>query len=110
MVAVSKERAFHPSHGEKAFLYQQAAELNAPVVVLTGTSSREGKRTYSVTFVVDPARINMKIKERGDTLFEACMKTKITAKKRLFQLVNKNARDNEREALLELIKHSALIQ
>ena len=106
MLTVSKEKSFRPSHGEKAFLYQQAAELNAPVVILTGKTALNEKGTYSVTFVVDPDHINIKIKEKGATLFDACMKAKASAKRQLSQLANRSAPDKEREILLELIKHT----
>lgn len=106
MLTVSKEKSFRPSHEEKAFLYQQASELNAPVVILTGKTSLDEQGTYSVTFVVDPDHMNMKIKEKGATLFDACMKAKASAKKQLSQLVNRSAPDREREILVELIKHT----
>ncbi|MCY4512637.1 MAG: hypothetical protein OXB86_02995 [Bdellovibrionales bacterium] len=110
MLATVKEKVFKPSHGDKAFLYQQAAELNTPVVILTGKSILEGEKTYSVTFVVDPDHINMKVKEQGATLFDACRKAKDSAKKQLFQLASRSATDKERELLLALVKYSIHIQ
>ena len=104
MSIAGKEKTFRPSHGEKAFLYQQAAELNAPVVILTGKNLRDKNGAYSVTFVVDPVRINMKIKETGQTLFQACMKAKASAKKQLSQLAGLSAPDRERNLVVELIK------
>ena len=110
MLTTVKEKAFQPSHGDKAFLYQQAAELNAPVMILTGKSVLDGEKMYSVTFVVDPDHTNIKVKEEGATLFDACRKAKDAAKRQLFQLANRSAPDKEREVLLALVKHSTRIQ
>ena len=110
MLTTAKEKTFQPSHGDKAFLYQQAAELNAPVMILTGKSVSAGEKIYSVTFVVDPDHTNVKVKEEGATLFEACKKAKNSAKRQLFQLANRSTPDKEREVLLALVKHGTRIQ
>ena len=110
MLTTVKDKTFQPSHGDKAFLYQQAAELNTPVMILTRRSVAPGEKTYSVTFVVDPDHINMRVKEEGATLFEACKKAKASAKKQLFQLANRSTPDKEREVLLALVKHCTRIQ
>ena len=110
MLTTAKEKTFKPSHGDKAFLYQQAAELNAPVMILTEKSILAGEKTYSVTFVVDPDHMNVRVREEGATLFEACRKAKASAQRQLFQLANRSAPNQEREILLAFVKHSTRIQ
>jgi len=111
MLTVAKEKIFKPSHGDKAFLYQQAAELNTPVVILTEKSALAGEKTYSVTFLVDPDHTNIRVKEKGSTLFDACRKAKASAQRQLFQLANRSSTpDKEREVLLALVKHNTRIQ
>lgn len=101
-----KPLKFTPSGEEKAFIYQQAAELKVPVVVLiTGTSN-----SYTVTFVLDPANLNLKVKGEGRNVFEACIQAKETAKKRFSRALGFSiSSDDEREFLVELMKHKVTI-
>ena len=111
MLTTAKEKTFKPSHGDKAFLYQQAAELNTPVMILTEKNTSAEEKLYSVTFVVDPDHINIRVKEEGITLFDACRKAKASAQRQLFQLANRSsASDKEREILLALVKQNTHIQ
>ena len=85
--------------------------MNTPVVILTRKSALEGEKTYSVTFLVDPDHTNIKVKEEGATLFDACRKAKASAQRQLFQLANRSSDpDKEREILLALVKHNTRIQ
>ena len=97
---------FTPSGEEKAFIYQQAAELKIPVIVLiTGTPN-----FYTVTFVLDPANLNLKVKGKGSNVFEACIQAKEMAKKRFSRTLGFSvSSDDEREFLVELMKHKITI-
>ena len=92
------------TEGEKAFIYQQATELNAPVLVLMDRQ----KDTYSVTFVIDPVNSKFQTKGEGESAIEACMQAKEKAKKKLSQLVSLYQNDEERELIVDLIKNQSL--
>ena len=83
-----------PSGEEKAFIYQQAMELspllsqNNPITVILEKNENEQNITYSVTFILIPDTLNIKIQSKGDNLFEVCIKAKNKAKKTITQLMN----------------------
>ena len=99
-----KPSKFVPSGEEKAFIYQQAAELKMPVIVLMEKTAGQTD-CYTVTFVLDPKNLNLKVKGRGDNVFEACMQAKKTAKERFARTLGVSFSDAERDFLIELIKH-----
>ncbi len=83
-----------PSGEEKAFVYQQALELS-PLLVKTGpvavslTKNKNGKNAlYSLTFILAPAGLKIKIQSKGSDLFDVCIQAKNKAKKTISQLIN----------------------
>ena len=46
------------------------------------------KLKYTVTFVLIPQTLNLKIQSEGDNLFDVCMNAKNKAKKTITQLIN----------------------
>lgn len=72
-----------PTRGERAFIYQQAAELPSPVLALMEMGEGGERR---VTFVIDPLNAGLKITGKGPSIVEACMEAKKLAKKHLSQL------------------------
>lgn len=99
-----KTSNFVPSGEEKAFIYQQAAELKMPVIVLMEKITGQTDH-YTVTFVLDPDNLNLKVKGQGDNIFEACMRAKKTAKARFARTLDVSFADTERDFLIDLIKH-----
>ena len=81
-----------PSNEERAFVYQQALELspflteNKPIAVILKKNKKTAK--YSVTFILIPESLNIKIQSEGDNLFDVCMNAKNKAKKTISQLIN----------------------
>ena len=80
-----KDNLLTPSNEEKAFVYQQALELspllaeNKPITVILKKNRKPAK--YSVTFILIPETLNIKIQSEGDNLFEVCINVKNKAKK-----------------------------
>lgn len=104
---VSRAFKFNPSGDEKAFIYQQVSELKMPVIVsMEKIKGKEGH--YVATFVLDPKNLNLKVKGKGDTLFEACIQAKKRAKESFARMPGFSS-DNEREFLIELIKHKVSV-
>lgn len=94
---------FNPSGDEKAFIYQQVSELKMPVIV--SMEKIKGKEGYYIaTFILDPKNLNLKVKGKGDNLFEACIQAKERAKESFARMPGLSS-DNEREFLVELMKH-----
>ena len=90
-----KEHIFlKPSGEEKAFVYQQALELSpllaksGPVAVILEKNKTENHSKYSVTFILVPNKLNIKIKSEGDNLFDVCITAKNKAKKAISYLMN----------------------
>jgi len=75
---------------ERAFVYQQTMELSPllfqekPIAVVLEKHNKK----YSVTFILVPETLNIKIQATGDNLFDVCMSAKNKAKKTIFQLAN----------------------
>lgn len=87
-----KSNKLIPSNEEKAFVYQQALELsplldkNKPIAVILKKNKNPAK--YSVTFILIPETLNIKIQSEGDNLFDVCINVKNKAKKTISQLMN----------------------
>ena len=86
---------FEPSGEEKAFVYQQALELSpllkegGPIaVILEKTKAKTNLPKYSVTFILIPKKLNIKIQSEGDNLFDVCIQAKNKAKKTISHLMN----------------------
>lgn len=102
-----KALKFSPSGSEKAFIYQQVSELKMPVVV--SMEKIKGKEAhYIATFLLDPKNLNLKVKGKGDNLFEACIQAKERAKESFTRMPGFSS-DNEREFLIELMKHKVSV-
>ena len=88
--------ALEPSGEEKAFVCQQAMELRpflagsggGPVaVVLEKNKGKKGEH-FAVTFILIPDKFNIKIRAKGDNLFDVCKDAKDQAKKTLSLIMN----------------------
>lgn len=85
-----------PSEDEKAFVYQQTLELgpllrsNEPItVILQKNLNKKSKlEKYTVTFVLIPSTLNIKIQSRGSNLYDVCIDAKNKAKKTIAHLMN----------------------
>ena len=81
-----------PSGEEKAFVYQQALELSpllahsGPITVVLEKNKNHAK--YSVTFILIPDSLNIKIQSEGENLFDVCINAKNKAKRTISQLIN----------------------
>ncbi len=91
-----KNPSLEPSGEEKAFVCQQAMELGpflagsggGPVaVVLEKNKGKKGER-FAVTFILIPDKFNIKIRAKGDNLFDVCKDAKDQAKKTLSLIMN----------------------
>lgn len=88
---------FQPSAEERAFLYQQAQELESYVSSLgsmtllveeaTPVDEPENK-SYAVTFVVAPESMEFRIRVEGQNLFDACIEARRQTQFKLNALVN----------------------
>ena len=103
-----KALKFTPSGEEKAFIYQQAAELKLPVLILMEKITGDGS-SYTVTFILDPVNLNLKVTGEGSDVFEACIQAKEMAKERVARTLGFSPSDMEREFLIDLIKHKISI-
>ena len=89
-----KKMLLEPSGEEKAFVYQQALELspllnqNGPIAVILEKNNNKNNATYSVTFILIPETLNIKVQSEGDNLFDVCISAKNKAKKTIRLLTN----------------------
>ncbi len=89
-----KKVLLEPSGEEKAFVYQQALELspllnqNEPIAVILEKNNNKNSSTYSVTFILIPETLNIKVQSEGDNLFDVCISAKNKAKKTIQLLAN----------------------
>ena len=86
-----------PSEDEKAFVYQQTLELSPllrsdePITVILQKLSKKSKaEKYTVTFVLIPSTLNIKIQSQGSNLYDVCIDAKNKAKKAIAQLMNQS--------------------
>ena len=85
-----------PSEDEKAFVYQQTLELgpllrsNEPITVILQKKLIKKSKTekYTVTFILVPKTLNIKIESKGTNLYDVCIDAKNKAKKTIAHLVN----------------------
>ena len=90
----TNNKLIEPSGEEKAFVYQQALELSpllakGPIaVILEKNQKKETSLKYSVTFILAPEILNIKIQSEGDNLFDVCINAKNKAKHAIKQLIN----------------------
>ena len=85
-----------PSEDEKAFVYQQTLELgpllrsNEPITVILQKNLSKKSKTekYTITFVLVPKTLNIKIQSKGSNLYDVCIDAKNKAKKTIALLVN----------------------
>lgn len=89
---------YNPSREERAFLYQEAQDLE-PLMKDLGTltvmveevvpaDDAKKKSRYRVTFVVAPESVAMRVQATDNNLFEAAMAAKEEALRQLNAIVN----------------------
>ncbi len=101
----ASSQQLEPTKGERAFIYQQAAELPSPVLALM---ERGEGGECRVTFVIDPMSAGLKITGKGPSIVEACMEAKKLAKKQLSQLHGfSHDEEEEREFFLKGLSQGA---
>ena len=100
---------------ERAFVYQQTMELspllfqNNPIAVILEKNHNKEHLKYSVTFILVPETLNIKIQATGDNLFDVCISAKNKAKKTISQLANQ-ANTPMRNLQMEYFKKFPYIQ
>ena len=87
------DKAYEPTGEERAFVYQQALELRPllyhysdPITVIVGKNLKKDKNKYTVTFILVPSSLNIKIQSSGDDLFDVCMRVKNKSQKAIHAL------------------------
>ena len=99
-----KQKVFKLTLADKAFVYQQAYELDQPVMI----SINREKDIYNVIFVVNTSNEKLQIVGKGKNLIEACLKAKQKAQEKI-SIRPKNFNYEEREALVDILKHNIYI-
>ena len=96
MKKVRKIDPKEPSEDEKAFVYQQTLELgpllrsNEPITVILQKNLKSKVEKYTITFVLIPNTLNIKIQSKGSNLYDVCIDAKNKAKKTITHLVNQS--------------------
>lgn len=82
---------YNPSREERAFLYQEAQDLE-PLMKDLGSLSvmveETDKKRFRVTFVVAPESVGMRVQATDSNLFDAAMAAKEEAARQLNAIVN----------------------
>ena len=86
---------YNPSAEERAFLFQEAQELEPLMkdlgslsVMVEERTGRKNQSRFRVTFVVAPESVAMRVRAEDGNLFEATMAAKAEAKRQLNAIVN----------------------
>ena len=97
---------YNPSREERAFLYQEAQDLEllmkdlgSLTVMVEHTVEQEKKNRYRVTFVVAPESVAMRVQATDKNLFEAAMAAKEETARQLNAIVNSMPRQWTPDAL-----------
>ena len=95
-------KKFKPTLEDRAFAYQKASELQAPVLVIMN----QNKNMYSVTFIVYSNHAKLQVTAEGASVVDACMKATQAAQKKIsfasYNLHDEN--DTERDFLIKLMR------
>jgi hypothetical protein len=93
---------YNPSREERAFLYQEAQDLE-PLMKdlgsLTVMVEEVKKSRYRVTFVVAPESVAMRVQATDSNIFDAAMAAKEEAARQLNAIVNSMPRQWNLDAL-----------
>jgi hypothetical protein len=89
-------KVYNPNREERAFLYQEAQDLEAlmkdlgslSVMVEEGGAGKRPSPRYRVTFVVAPETVGMKVQATDSNLLDATIAAKTEAQKQLNAIVN----------------------
>ena len=98
-----KAKQFKPAPGDRAFVYQQACELDHSVEVFM---NRE-KDLCSVTFTLDILNRKLQIVGKGKSFISASLKAKQEALQKIALVPNYNY--EEKEDLVNFLKHNTFI-
>ena len=86
---------YNPNREERAFLYQEAQDLEALMkdlgsltVMVEEVAPSSAKNRFRVTFVVAPESVAMRVQATDKNLFEAAMAAKEEAARQLNAIVN----------------------
>lgn len=97
-------KIYTPNIEERAFLYQEAHDLE-PLVRNLGTLSvmvEKQKRDYRVTFMVAPESMGMRVEAMAADLYSATIAAKDVAIRQLNSLVNSMPRQHENLSVVPL--------
>jgi hypothetical protein len=89
-------KIYTPNREERAFLYQEAQdleplmkELGSLSVMVEETTAKKTKRSkYRVTFVLAPESVGMKVQATDGNIFDATIAAKEEAQRQLNAIVN----------------------
>ena len=99
-------KVYTPNREERAFLYQEAQDLEplmknlGSLSVLIEETAQKGRKgavesRYRVTFVVAPESVGMKVQASHDNLFAATISAKTETLRQLNAIVNAMPQDKE---------------
>jgi len=117
MPKIKSKKLMHlsaPSNEEKAFIHQQVLELSPllsekmSISVLLEKSKAKPK--YSVTFILAPKSLNIKVRSESNNFFDACIIAKNQAKKTIRYLINHEVSSPIRSIQVEHFKKFPYIQ
>lgn len=87
------DKNYEPTNEERAFVYQQVLELKPmlyhypdPITVIVTKNLKKSKNKYSVTFILVPSKLNIRIHSSGNDLFDVCMNVKNKSQKAIHAL------------------------
>lgn len=89
-------KIYNPNREERAFLYQEAQDLeplmkelgSLSVMVEEVARKRKKDTAYRVTFMVAPESVGMRVQSTGDNLFDATIAAKEETLRQLNAIVN----------------------
>lgn len=88
-------KIYSPNREERAFLYQEAQdleglmkELGSLSIMVEETAKRKGVEHFRVTFVLAPESVGMKVQATDQNLYDATIAAKEEAQRQLNAIVN----------------------
>ena len=104
----SIQKSFQPSPSDRAFVYQQALELDYPIAVCMIWE----KNIYHVIFILDPFHKKIEVFGKGQSFIDACLKVKKKSFEKISILRNTNfSQDNyeEKSYQVDMLKYKTFI-
>jgi hypothetical protein len=111
-------RVYNPNREERAFLYQEANDLqplmkelgslSVMVEEMAGRGKRKSENNYRVTFVVAPESVGMKVQAVDSNLYDATIAAKMETLRQLNAIVNSMPRPINKDAA-DALKTSELL-